>query len=229
MNCFIVDDEDKSRAVLQHFVEQTGFLTLIQSCSDAIQAANVLQHTPIDVIFLDIEMPEMSGIDLVKSLQVKPQVIFITSRSNYAVEAFEYNVTDYLVKPITYGRFLKAVTKAKENFDARHPVELYAKELYIKTDARFVKINLKDLLYVEALADYVMFYTSNGSRHVVHATMKGVEKKLNSGEFIRVHRSFIINAERIESIEDTSVVINKKFIPIGASYKDNFFKKLNIL
>ncbi len=218
-----------SRAVVQHFVEQTGFLTLIQSCSDAIQAAKVLQLTPIDVIFLDIEMPEMSGMELVKSLQVKPQVIFITSRANYAVEAFEYNVTDYLVKPITYGRFLKAVTKAKEGFDAQQPLELYAKDLYIKTDAKFVKIHLKDLLYVEALADYVMFYTTNGNRHVVHATMKGVEKKLSSGEFVRVHRSFIINTERIDSIEDTSIIINKKIIPIGASYKDNFFKKLNML
>jgi DNA-binding LytR/AlgR family response regulator len=229
MNCLIVDDEDMSRTIVQHFVEQTNFLNLVQSCSDAIQAANVLQQNPVDVLFLDIEMPHMTGMELVKSLQVKPQVIFITSRSDYAVEAFEYNVTDYLVKPITYARFLKAVTKAKDIFDTQQPVQLHAKDLYIKTDSKIVKLNLKDLLYVEALADYVMFYTANGNRHVVHSTMKGVEKKLNSGEFIRVHRSFIINIEKIDSIEDLSIVINKKLIPIGASYKDGFLKKLNIL
>jgi DNA-binding LytR/AlgR family response regulator len=171
----------------------------------------------------------MTGMELVKSLQVKPQVIFVTSRSDYAVEAFEYNVTDYLVKPITYARFLKAVTKAKDIFDTHQPVQLHSKDLYIKTDSKIVKLNLKDLLYVEALADYVMFYTANGNRHVVHSTMKGVEKKLNSGEFIRVHRSFIINIEKIDAIEDLSIVINKKLIPIGASYKDGFLKKLNIL
>lgn len=229
MTCLIVDDEEMSRTIVQHFVEQTSFLTLIQSCPDAIQAANVLQQTPVDVIFLDIEMPHMSGMELVKSLQIKPQVIFITSRSDYAVEAFEYKVTDYLVKPITYARFLKAVTTAKEIFDAQLPIQLHSKDLYIKTDSKIIKLNLKDLLYVEALADYVMFYTTHGSRHVVHSTMKGVEKRLNSGEFVRVHRSFIINTEKIESIEDLSIVINKKLIPIGASYKESFLKKLNIL
>jgi DNA-binding LytR/AlgR family response regulator len=229
MNCIIVDDEEMSRNIVRHFVEQTSFLALIQECSDAIEAANVLQQTPVDLLFLDIEMPLMSGMDLVRSLQVKPQVIFITSRSDYAVEAFEYNVTDYLVKPITYARFFKAVTKAKEAFDVQQPLQLYSKDLYIKSDSKIVKINLKDLLYVEALADYVMMYTSAGNRHVVHATMKGVEKKLNSGEFVRVHRSYIVNIEKIEAIEDLSIVISKKLIPIGASYKENFLKKLNIL
>jgi DNA-binding LytR/AlgR family response regulator len=229
MNCIIVDDEEMSRNIVRHFVEQTSFLTLVHECANGIEAANVLRQTPVDLLFLDIEMPQMSGMDLVKSLQVKPQVIFITSRSDYAVEAFEYNVTDYLVKPITYARFLKAVTKAKETFDAQQPLQLYSKDLYIKSDSKIVKINLKDLLYVEALADYVMMYTSTGNRHVVHATMKGVEKKLNSGEFVRVHRSYIVNIEKIEAIEDLSIVINKKLIPIGASYKENFLKKLNIL
>lgn len=229
MTCIIVDDEEMSRNIVRHFVEQTSFLTLVHQCSDAIEAANVLGQTSVDLLFLDIEMPQMSGMDLIKSLQLKPQVIFITSRSDYAVEAFEYNVTDYLVKPITYARFLKAVTKAKDTFDTLQPIHLYSKDLYIKSDSKIVKINLKDLLYVEALADYVMMYTASGNRHVVHATMKGVEKKLNSGEFIRVHRSYIVNIEKIEAIEDLSIVINKKLIPIGASYKENFLKKLNIL
>lgn len=229
MNCMIVDDEEMSRSVIKHFVEQTNSLTLVNVCSDAIEAANLLQQSPIDVLFLDIEMPQMSGMDLVKSLHVKPQIIFITSRIDYAVEAFEYNVTDYLVKPISYARFLKAVNKAQENFDAQQPIQLHAKDLYIKADSKIVKVNLKDLLYVEALADYVMIYTTQGNRYIVHSTMKGVEKKLNSGEFIRVHRSYIVNIDKIDAIEDLSIIINKKFIPIGASFKDNFIRKLNIL
>lgn len=229
MNCIIVDDEEMSRKVIQHFVEQTASLTLTQVCSNAIEAANYLQHSPVDLIFLDIEMPHMSGMELVKSLSAKPQIVFITSRAEHAVEAFEQNVTDYLVKPVTYARFLKAVHKAKEIQETHQPVRLHARDLYIKTDSKIVKVNLKDLLYVEALADYVMVYTATGHRYVVHSTMKGIEKKLLSDEFARVHRSYIVNMEKIDAIEDLSIIINKKFIPIGASYKDNFIKKLNIL
>lgn len=228
MNCMIVDDEEMSRSIVKHFVEQTQSLNLVHVCSDAIEAANLLQNAQIDLLFLDIEMPQMTGIDLVKSLQVKPQVVFITSRSDYAVEAFEYSVTDYLVKPITYARFLKAVEKVKENYEIHTASQTNPKDLYIKTDSKIVKINLNELLYVEALADYVIIHTAAG-RYIVHSTMKGIEKKLTSGEFIRVHRSYIVNIEKIDSIEDLSILINKKYIPIGASYKDNFIKKLNIL
>ncbi len=228
MNCMIVDDEEMSRSIVKHFVEQTQSLNLVHVCSDAIEAANLLQSAQIDLLFLDIEMPQMTGIDLVKSLHVKPQVVFITSRSDYAVEAFEYSVTDYLVKPITYARFLKAVERVKENHEIHTVSQTNPKDLYIKTDSKIVKIHLNDLLYVEALADYVIIHTNSG-RYIVHSTMKGIEKKLVSGEFIRVHRSYIVNIEKIDSIEDLSILINKKYIPIGASYKDNFIKKLNIL
>jgi DNA-binding LytR/AlgR family response regulator len=228
MNCMIVDDEEMSRSILKHFVEQTSFLRLAHVCTDAIEAANVLQESPVDLLFLDIEMPQMTGMDLVKSLQIKPQIVFVTSRSDYAVEAFEYNATDYLVKPVTYARFLKAVTKVKENFDAQQMVQVHHKDLYIKTDSKIVKVNLKDLLYVEALADYVIIHTGT-NRYIVHSTMKGIEKKLAPAEFVRVHRSYIVNVEKIDSIEDLSIIINKKLIPIGASYKENFIKRLNIL
>lgn len=229
MNCIIVDDDEMSRAIVRHFVEQTQFLTLVGICTDAIQAANTLQTTSVDLIFLDVEMPEMTGMELVKSLTSKPQVVIISSRADYAVEAFEYSISDYLVKPISYARFLKAVEKVRESFEAHsNNSGIQSQDLYIKTDAKIVKITLKELLYVEALADYVILHTGN-ARYIVHSTMKGIEKKLSDGSFVRIHRSYIINTDKIESIEDLSVVINKKYIPIGASYKDTFLKRLNIL
>jgi DNA-binding LytR/AlgR family response regulator len=229
MNCIIVDDDEMSRTIVKHFVEQTQSLTLVGMCSDAIQAANTLQNTQVDLIFLDVEMPEMTGMELVKSLTAKPQVVIISSRADYAVEAFEYSISDYLVKPISYARFLKAVDKVRETVEY-HPsaTSNHSQDLYIKTDAKIVKITLKELLYVEALADYVILHTA-GARYIVHSTMKGIEKKLSDGAFARIHRSYIINTEKIDSIEDLSVVINKKYIPIGASYKDSFLKRLNIL
>ncbi|MDJ1472223.1 LytTR family DNA-binding domain-containing protein [Cytophagaceae bacterium DM2B3-1] len=228
MNCIIVDDDEMSRAIVKHFVEQTQFLNLVGICTDAIQAANTLQTTAVDLIFLDVEMPEMTGMELVKSLTSKPQVVIISSRADYAVEAFEYSIADYLVKPISYARFLKAVEKVRDSFDAQSGGNGQSQDLYIKTDAKIVKITLKELLYVEALADYVILHTAT-ARYIVHSTMKGIEKKLSDGSFARIHRSYIINTEKIESIEDLSVVINKKYIPIGASYKDTFLKRLNIL
>lgn len=230
MNCLIVDDDEMSRTIVRHFVEQTQILTLAGLCADGIEAVNVLRQTPIDLIFLDVEMPEMTGMELVKSLTIKPKIIIITSRADYAVEAFEYSVTDYLVKPINYARFLKAVERAQENTDnqANGYISPTQQDLYIKTDAKIVKVSLNELLYVEALADYVILHTAS-ARYIVHSTMKGIEKRLSENSFVRVHRSYIINTDKIDTIEDLSVVINKKYIPIGASYKDNFLKRLNIL
>ncbi|MES2732476.1 MAG: LytTR family DNA-binding domain-containing protein [Bacteroidota bacterium] len=228
MNCIIVDDEEMSRNIVKHFVEQTANLSLLQVFSDAIEASNFLQENPVDVLFLDIEMPEMSGIDLLKVLTNKPDVVLITSKTDRAVEAFEYSVTDYLVKPITYPRFLQAVAKVKEKRDSKPTLSEPPSDIYIRTDSKIVKVNLKDLLYVEALADYVMLHTLS-NRYIAHSTMKGIERKLTPKEFIRIHRSYIINMAKIDAIEDLSVLINKKYIPIGTSYKDSFIKKLNIL
>jgi DNA-binding LytR/AlgR family response regulator len=228
MNCIIVDDEEMSRNIVKHFVEQTSGLALLHVCANAIEASNFLQEKAVDIIFLDIEMPEMSGLDLLKVLTTKPEVILITSKNDRAVEAFEYSVTDYLLKPITYPRFLQAVAKAKENRELRPAVTDLPNDIYIRADSKIVKINLKDLLYVEALADYVMLHTVS-NRYIAHSTMKGIERKLTPKEFIRIHRSYIINTEKIDAIEDLSVLINKKYIPIGTSYKESFIKRLNIL
>lgn len=231
MNCLIVDDEEMSRATIEHFVNQTEMLNLVAQCSNAIEAGNVLREEQIDLLFLDVEMPEMSGIDLIKSLTTPPQIILVTSKKGYAAEAFEYSVVDYLVKPVDYSRFLKAVNKVKERKKQQQvasSVEPKGKEIFIKTDNKIVKVNYADILFVEALADYAVINVK-GNKYIIHSTMKGLDQKLPSKSFVRVHRSYIVNIERVESIEDMMVLINEKHIPVGASYKENFMKRLNML
>jgi DNA-binding LytR/AlgR family response regulator len=228
MNCLIVDDEEMSRNMVKHFVEQTESLNLIGICADGVEASVILNKTDIDLIFLDVEMPGMSGYELIKSLSNPPEIILITAKKDHAAEAFEYRVTDYLVKPITYPRFLQAISRVKENLEGLENNKSKSTELYVRTDSKIVKVSFSDVTYIEALADYIMIFTNN-NKYIVHSTMKGFQSRLPSDQFVRVHRSYIVNKEKIESIENLFIVINKKFIPIGASYKDDFMKKLNLL
>jgi DNA-binding LytR/AlgR family response regulator len=228
MNCLIVDDEEMSRNMVKHFVEQTESLNLVGICSDGVEASGVLNKTDIDLVFLDIEMPGMTGYELIKSLTNPPEIILITAKKEHAAEAFEYRVTDYLVKPITYPRFLQAISRVKENLEGLENNKSKSTELYVRTDSKIVKVSFNDVTYIEALADYIMIFTNN-NKYIVHSTMKGFQSRLPSDQFVRVHRSYIVNKDKIESIENLFIVINKKFIPIGASYKDDFMKKLNLL
>jgi DNA-binding LytR/AlgR family response regulator len=228
MNCLIVDDEEMSRNMVKHFVEQTESLNLMGICADGVEASVILNKTDIDLIFLDVEMPGMSGYELIKSLSNPPEIILITAKKDHAAEAFEYRVTDYLVKPITYPRFLQAISRVKENLEGLENNKSKSTELYVRTDSKIVKVSFSDVTYIEALADYIMIFTNN-NKYIVHSTMKGFQSRLPSDQFVRVHRSYIVNKEKIESIENLFIVINKKFIPIGASYKDDFMKKLNLL
>jgi DNA-binding LytR/AlgR family response regulator len=228
MNCLIVDDEEMSRNMVKHFVEQTESLNLVGICADGVEASVILNKTDIDLIFLDVEMPGMSGYELIKSLANPPEIILITAKKEHAAEAFEYRVTDYLVKPITYPRFLQAISRVKENLEGLENNKSKSTELYVRTDSKIVKVSFSDVTYIEALADYIMIFTNN-NKYIVHSTMKGFQSRLPSDQFVRVHRSYIVNKEKIESIENLFIVINKKFIPIGASYKDDFMKKLNLL
>lgn len=231
MNCIIVDDDEISRLLIKHCVEQTDFLTLVQMCENAIEAANILRSQDMDLIFLDVEMPEMSGMEFIKTAKLSPQVILITSHDEYALEAFEYNVTDYLLKPINYARFLKAVSKAKEIYDSSNKIMAGNKDIghiFIKVNSRLVKINVEDILWIESLADYVVINTKD-TKFTVLFTMKGLVSKLPSNDFIRVHRSFIARIDKISMIEENELIIGKKYIPIGKSYKDDLMKKLNLI
>ncbi|MGL1889422.1 MAG: LytTR family DNA-binding domain-containing protein [Reichenbachiella sp.] len=231
LNCMVVDDDELARLMIRKYVEKTDFLELTHELSNGIEASNILlqkDNPDVDIIFLDIEMPEMSGIELMESLTTDYQVIMITSAEKYAVRAFEKNVTDYLVKPFSYGRFLKAAVKASEILDNQKKKAESFQELYVKSDSRIYKIILDDILFIEAMADYVIFNTVKG-KHIVHHTMKGIEKKLPTSIFGRVHRSYIINFDKLDYFEDMNVVINDKYIPVGVSYRERVFERLNML
>ncbi|WP_375558734.1 LytR/AlgR family response regulator transcription factor [Bernardetia sp. OM2101] len=228
MNCLIVDDDEFSRNVIKHFANKTDGLTVLEETDNAADAFTVIKTKEIDIVFLDVEMPEMTGLDLMKTLDDMPQIILVTSRASYAVEAFEHNVTDYLVKPVNYARFLKAVGKAEANLKASNVTVENQDEVFIKADNKIVRLRLSDVYFIEALSDYVIINTDT-RKYIIHSTMKGLEKKLPESDFIRVHRSYIVNFTKITSIEDTSVVMPSKTIPIGASYKNRFMKKLNLL
>lgn len=224
----IVDDDVMCIKLIEKFVEQTNYLDLINSCESAIEAANILAEESVDLIFLDVEMPEMTGLELIKSLERIPQIILITSKTDYAVEAFEYQVTDYIVKPANYSRFMKAVSKAKEIYDSKFKGERNTNSLYVKEDSVWVNIPLDSIHWIEALGDYVTIHTEE-KKHTVLTTMKEIETKLPEERFMRVHRSNIVNLNRITNLDGNLLVLEKKLIPIGKSYKKSLMNRLNLI
>lgn len=228
IRCIIVDDDELSRNIMEDLVKENEELELIKTCSDAIEAFNVLKNEEIDLIFLDVDMPKMSGIDLLKSLDVIPQVVLITAHSEFAAESYEYSVTDFIIKPISHQRFITAVEKVKKNLQKPQFSTHNVHTIFIKTDSRLVQVDTRNILYIEALGNYVNVYTSGG-KYIVLSTMKDIEARLSPPDFMRVHRSFIVRIDKIESIEDNFIHINQKNIPIGKNYKDDLMKSLNML
>lgn len=231
MNCIIIDDDLMSRRIIEEFIARTDQLRLLASYENAVDAINVFNgEEDIDLIFLDIEMPEMSGIDFLETLTNPPQIIIISSKDKYALEAFNYDVTDYLLKPISYSRFFKAINKANVRF--KNKVDSKENEIFIKKNSALVRLKYDDILWVEALENYVIFNTFS-EKFTIHFTMKAVENKLPSSKFTRVHRSFIVNTSRINIIEDNSIIIKvhdgNKSIPIGKSYRDSLLKDINLI
>ncbi|MDP4187877.1 MAG: LytTR family DNA-binding domain-containing protein [Bacteroidota bacterium] len=237
LNCIIIDDDKLSRRIIEEFISKTEDLNLLQSFSGPVEAIKMVNNhsqeeaESVDLIFLDIEMPEMSGLDFLDTIKDLPQIIIISSKDKYALNAFEYDVTDYLLKPITYSRFFKAITKAQSRYK-KSRIESKGNEIFIKKNSSLVRLKYDDILWVEALENYVIFNTYN-EKFTIHFTMKSIEKKLPVNKFTRVHRSFIVNTSCINVIEDNSIVINIedgfKTIPIGKSYKDKLMSDINLI
>ncbi|MDU0369219.1 LytR/AlgR family response regulator transcription factor [Hymenobacter endophyticus] len=232
LRCLVVDDDPLAIQIVENCVSNTPFLHHVASCESAVAAAEILRQQPIDVLFLDVEMPLMSGLDLLRTLQDPPLVVLITSNKGYAVEAFEHDVLDYIVKPISYARFLKAAQKALETVQA-HSTESDAIEAtqnpeftFVKVDSRLVKVLFDEIRYVEALGDYVHIVTGQ-SKLIVYSTMRAVEEKFPASLFVRVHRSFIVNLKRVQTIEDNTIILDNKHIPIGQTYLREVFQRLN--
>jgi DNA-binding LytR/AlgR family response regulator len=229
----ILDDDDLSRRILEEFIKKTEDLHLIHSCADPVTCINLLKKDDsVDLIFLDIEMPEMTGLDFLDTLLNPPMVIIFSSKGKYAVDSYNYDVTDYLLKPVTYKRFLQSIERAHKRIRDEHRDDLGKNEIFIKKNSTLVRLKYSDILWIEALENYVIFNTYK-DKFTIHFTMKAIEQKLPSNMFTRVHRSYIVNTSSIEVIEDNSVIIktaeNAKSIPIGKSYKEKLMKDINLI
>ncbi len=230
MNCIIVDDDDQIRLLMETLIKETDFLHLVKNCSSAIEASNILLKEKIDLVFLDMKMPGMSGMEFLKTLDGdKPLVIIITGNKEFAAEAFDFDVCDFIVKPITHSRFLKAVSKAKKKFDAKdNQAPLINDTFFVKFNSLLLKINTPDIYWVEALADYCAVHT-NDQKYIVHSSMKEIMSKLPKNDFIRIHNSFIVRVDKISSIESSNLYINKQTIPISRSKQKDLMNRIKLL
>jgi DNA-binding LytR/AlgR family response regulator len=221
MRCIIVDDEPLARDGMEILVKDAGFLQLVGMCSNAMEANKALIREKADLIFLDIQMPGMRGTDFLKSLSVKPLVIITTAYPNFALEGFELNVLDYLVKPITPERFLKSVNRAKEVFDYKQAAGKDAQDsfFFIKCNNGYEKINYAEILFIEACQNYCCIYTAK-SKFMTLTSMKSLEEQLPAGVFLRVQKSYIVAIDKIQSLAGNEIVIEKHKIPVSKNYKD---------
>jgi len=233
-NCLIVDDEPRAREILKRYIEQVPMLRLTDECTNALEALRALQSNNIDLLFLDVQMPQISGIDLIKSLQSAPAIILTTAFEQYALQAFDLNVSDYLLKPVQFDRFLKAVIKT---LPAAKPGDHHCgKEdimipshtfLYFRADRKMVKVLIKDIRYIESLKDYVKVYTDK-DLIITKYSITALEAMLPEEAFVRAHRSFIVAIDKITSFTSDNLEIDKTHIPIGKLYKQHLFKILNL-
>lgn len=215
------------------FVRKSASLTLIGAYSDSIEARNILtKRHDIDLLFLDIEMPEMNGFEFIGSLDNPPNIIIISSGENHAAKAFDFNVVDYLVKPVSYSRFCKAIDKTMRYYSRKESGSTGDKEIFIKKGSSLVKLKINDIIYIEALENYVTL-TTNDDKYTIHFTMKAIEDYLPPGVFIRVHRSYIINKSNIQTIKENSLDLNiggtLKSIPVGKSFRDSLLNDINVM
>jgi DNA-binding LytR/AlgR family response regulator len=231
MNTLIVDDNKIARTVMKQLASQVKDILLAGECASAMDAYNLLQEQPVDLILLDIEMPGMNGLELIKNIgNPRPVIIFTTSKKEYAVEAFELNVADYIVKPVTPARFIQAINKAREILESnKEEFETNEEEFLFIRDSNIIRrLKLEDILFAEAMDDYVKLYTAQ-KFYAIHATLKSVEERLSAKKFIRVHRSYIVALNKIDTIQDGALIINGKPLPVADTYRASLNKQIKVL
>ena len=232
MKCIIIDDEPLAQQIIEDYIKMIPFLQLEKKCNSVFDALDVLQRTKIDLIFLDVHLPNVSGIEFISSLENRPMFIFTTAYSEHALEAFDLSAVDYLLKPISFARFLKATNKAYHLYSTKHKVgreenveavENDQEYILVKADYKSVKIKLNQILFIEGLKDYVKIYIQNEDKPIVTLnSLKRMNENLPSGRFLRVHKSFIINTNKIKSVTKNRIIIHDRWIPVGESYKSDF-------
>jgi len=231
MNALVIDDNAIARSVLKKLASQVPDVVVIGECSAAIEAYTFLQEQAVDLLLLDIEMPGMSGLDLVKNLGTsRPVIIFTTSKKEYASEAFDLNVADYIVKPVTPARFVQAITKAREILESRQEEVKWTDEefIFIRDSAIIRRLKLDDILFAEAMGDYVKVYTPQ-KFYAIHTTLRAVEERLPANRFLRVHRSFLVALNKIDTIQDGVLIIGDKPVPVADAYRKTLNARMNIL
>jgi len=231
LRCLAIDDEPLALELLEDNIRQVPFLELAASCHDAFEAMDIMHQETIDLLFLDVQMPGITGVQFLKSLQMptSPTVIFITAYEQFAIEGFELNVVDYLLKPVAFERFLKAANKAYDLQKLRQSATTseIPTHFFVNANYALVKIRFDEIMYIEGLKDYVKIYL-NSAKHpiITRMTLKGIEQKLPNQQFMRVHKSFIISSDKIQSIRNLKIQIGEATIPVGEQYVEDFMKMI---
>jgi len=228
ISCIAIDDEPLAVKKISAYIQKTPFLELVAECRNAFEAMEILSNRTIQLIFIDINMPDLNGLEFVKSLTDKPYVVFTTAYSEYAVEGFQVDAADYLLKPITYSSFLKAANKVKNLIDLtansqKESIRATASHLFVKSDYKLIRIELDDIRYVESQHEYIKIHLTNSDPVMTQLSLKAIEEQLPSDRFMRVHRSFIVNLKKISVIERNRIVFDGKvYIPVSEQYKEKF-------
>lgn len=233
MKCIIVDDEPLAIDLIVAYLERMGDLEIVATTNSPIEAISLIQNTEVDLVFLDIQMPNITGLELVKAIPNLPQFIFTTAYPQYALDGFELNATDYLVKPIAFPRFVKAVSRASELHDlkSKEPIELQTPDefIFVKSEYENIKINTADILYIEGLKDYIKIHIANSAKSVLTLmSFKAILEKLPKKNFLRIHRSYIVNIEHVRSHQKNKLIVNNTRLPISDAFKLDTLNRLGL-
>jgi len=229
MNCIVVDDEPLARDLMEDNIRKVPFLNLVAKCANGFEAIETLQKEKVDLIFLDIQMPGITGIQFLQSVQKSAMVIFITAYEKYALNGFDLDVVDYLLKPVAFDRFLKAVNKANDLYSLRHKGEhtLNTDFIFVHADYNLVKINLQEITHIEGLKDYVKIHLTTSTRAVItRMSMKSLEEVLPQQRFLRVHKSFILSLDKIVSVRKGRIKVGNAEVPLSDSYSEKFYQTI---
>ncbi len=225
ISCIITDDEPFARKGLQGYVEKIDFLDLKGNCEDALQLSNLLQRQPVDLLFLDIQMPHITGVEFLRALRNPPKVIFTTAFEHYAIQGFELDVMDYLLKPISYDRFLKAAWKARDYFAIKEQPQNAAPYIFVKSSGKLEKITFADILFIEGMENYVAIYLEN-KKIITHTTIKSLLEKLPGNQFIQSHKSYVVAMDKIDSIEGNTLHIQSYQVPVSKYLREEVLEKI---
>ncbi|MDB5022196.1 MAG: DNA-binding response regulator [Pedobacter sp.] len=225
ISCIITDDEPYARKGLQGYVEKIDFLDLKATCEDALELSTVLSIQPVDLLLLDIQMPHITGIDFLKTIAKPPKVILTTAYEQYAIQGFDLDVMDYLLKPISFERFLKAANKARDYFNSMHLLDQPAPYVFLKVEGKLEKISFEDILFISGLENYIVIQMQ-GKRIITHSTIKSLLDKLPAGKFVQTHKSFIVAVDKVTAIDGNTLRIQKHEVPVSRSLRDSVMQVL---